>query len=168
VQVCLLLEQSLPLPLDATNTSHDHNNLAAHLPLCKAKLLLQIYPLYVLAVVIATTLNKPRLRTPISEPPPSLRFDADRLDCLVLYKKHVTLKYEGGRHHHTRFLNKRITSYGIRVCSIGNVKAALFQLRILQINLRFKELYWIIILLLQLVKCIEFLHSVLSVCLCFF
>jgi len=127
MQVCLLVEQSLPLPLDATDTSHDHNNLAAHLPLCKAKLLLQIYPLYVLAVVIATTLNKPRLRNPISEPLPSLQFDADRLDCLVLCKKHLTLKQEGGRHYTTCLLDRLITSYGTRVCSFSNVKKMLFQ-----------------------------------------
>jgi len=36
----------VPLPLDATNTSHDHNNITGHLPLCKAELLLQLYPLY--------------------------------------------------------------------------------------------------------------------------
>jgi len=131
MQVCLLVEQSLPLPLDATNTSHDHNNLAAHLPLCKAKLLLQIYPLYVLAVVIATTLNKPRLRNPISEPLPALQFDADRLDCLVLYKKHLALQKEGARHYNTCFINRLITSHGTRVCSFGNVKEAQFQLQIL-------------------------------------
>ena len=92
MQVCLLVEQSLPLPLDATNTSHDHNNLAAHLPLCKAKLLLQIYPLYVLAVVIATTLNKPRLRNPISESPsfPSVRRGQTRLFSFV--QKAVNIK----------------------------------------------------------------------------
>lgn len=36
----------LSLPLDVINTLHDHNNITGHLPLCKAELLLQLYPLY--------------------------------------------------------------------------------------------------------------------------